>query len=41
MYFDYLDELRKVASEKLPFELADRILYQLDIELGNKIGQKA
>lgn len=38
IYFDYLDELRRIASEQLPFELADRILYQLDIRLGNRIG---
>ncbi|OII59456.1 hypothetical protein BIW19_00170 [Pseudomonas putida] len=37
-YFNYLDAMHEVASEKLPFHLADRILYQLDIELGNKIG---
>lgn len=37
-YFHYLDAMHEVASEKLPFHLADRILYQLDIELGNKIG---
>lgn len=40
IYFEYLDTLHEVVSEKLPFELADRILYQLDIELGNKIGSK-
>ncbi len=40
VYFDYLDALHEVVSENLPFELADRILYQLDIELGNKIGSK-
>lgn len=38
IYFDYLDELHKLSSPKLPFEQADRILYQLDIKLGNKIG---
>lgn len=42
IYFNYLDELHKVTSEseKLPFEQADRILYQLDIRLGNSIGEK-
>ncbi len=40
IYFEYLDALHEVVSEKLPFQLADRILYQLDIELGNKIGSK-
>lgn len=38
IYFDYLDALHKLASPKLPFEEADRILYELDIKLGNKIG---
>ena len=38
IYYNYLDEINKITSEKLPFSLADRILYQLDIELGNKIG---
>jgi len=40
IYFDYLDELHRVESEKLPFEQADRILYQLDILLGNSLGDK-
>lgn len=40
MYFKYLDELHEICSEKLPFELSDRILYKLDIQLGNKIGDK-
>jgi hypothetical protein len=40
IYFDYLDAMHEVASEKLPFRLADRILYQLDIERDNKIRQK-
>jgi hypothetical protein len=40
IYFAYLQELHKVSSEKLPFESADRILYQLDIILGNSIGEK-
>lgn len=38
IYFEYLDELHKRSSAKLPFEKADRILYELDIKLGNKIG---
>lgn len=38
IYFDYLDALRRIASPRLPFEQADRILYQLDIKLGNRIG---
>ncbi len=37
MYFQYLDELHRISSKKLPFEMADRILYQLDILLGNKL----
>jgi len=37
-YFNYLDRLHEVCHEKLPFEKSDRILYLLDIELGNKIG---
>lgn len=37
-YFSYLDAMHEIASDKLPFHLADRILYQLDIELGNRIG---
>ena len=41
IYFEYLDKLHEIASEKLPFEKADRILYQLDILLENKIGDKA
>lgn len=41
IYFDYLDELQKLSSEKLPFSSADRILYQLDIKLGNKLGDEA
>lgn len=42
IYFKYLDELHKIASqsERLPFEQADRILYQLDILIGNNIGDK-
>ncbi len=37
-YFSYLDAMHEIPSTKLPFQLADRILYQLDIELGNRIG---
>jgi hypothetical protein len=40
IYFKYLDRMHEVCSEKLPFEKADRILYQLDIKLGNKIGKR-
>jgi hypothetical protein len=40
LYFEYLDELHNVSSEKLPFNLSDRILYKLDILLGNNIGEK-
>jgi len=40
IYFDYLDAMHEVVSERLPFRLADRILYQLDIERDNKIRQK-
>jgi len=38
IYFRYLDRVHEVSSKKLPFILADRILYQLDIKLGKKIG---
>jgi hypothetical protein len=41
IYFRYLDELHRVACETFPFESADRILYQLDIQLGNGIGDRA
>jgi hypothetical protein len=40
IYFDYLDALHCISSAKLPFEMADRILYELDIKLGNKIGDE-
>lgn len=40
IYFKYLDRMHEICSEKLPFDQADRILYQLDIKLGNKIGEK-
>ncbi|MGF6411528.1 hypothetical protein [Paraburkholderia sp. MM5482-R1] len=39
-YFEYLDDLRAICSPELPFESADRILYQLDIELGNKLKRR-
>jgi hypothetical protein len=39
-YFYYLDDLRAICSPELPFESADRILYQLDIELGNKVKRR-
>lgn len=38
VYFEYLDEINLIVSDNLPFEHSDRILYQLDIKLGNKIG---
>lgn len=41
IYFDYLDELHKHSCLELPFRLSDRILYQLDIKLGNNIGDEA
>ncbi len=40
IYFSYLDKLHSISSDKLPFEKADKILYLLDIKLGNKIGGK-
>lgn len=40
IYFDYLDALHEISSEELPFFEADRILYQLDIKLGNKVGDR-
>jgi len=40
IYFRYLDRIHEVCSDKLPFDKADRILYQLDIKLGNKISKK-
>jgi len=39
-YFGYLDDLRAICSSRLPFEKADRILYQLDIELGNRVKRR-
>ena len=38
IYFEYLDALHGQCCPKLPFDKADRILYQLDIALGNKVG---
>lgn len=38
IYFNYLDQLHNLCNDKLPFNEADRILYLLDIKLGNKIG---
>nr|WP_314571907.1 hypothetical protein [uncultured Pseudomonas sp.] len=40
IYFEYLDAMHAIVSDRLPFHLADRILYQLDIKLGNKIGDR-
>lgn len=40
IYFKYLDKIHDISTESLPFANADRILYQLDIMLGNKIGSK-
>jgi len=39
IYFNYLSKLHEVANDSLPFNEADRILYQLDIKLGNKVGE--
>jgi len=36
-YFDYLDKLWEVCDEDLPFDQADKILYQLDINQGNPL----
>lgn len=41
IYFKYLDRIHEISNENLPFSQADRILYQLDIKLGNKIGSTA
>jgi hypothetical protein len=38
IYFNYLSKLHEISGKRLPFEQADRILYQLDIKLGNKVG---
>ncbi|CAB3768975.1 hypothetical protein [Paraburkholderia solisilvae] len=41
LYFRYLDALHEISSEALPFSHTDRVLYQLDKELGNGVGQSA
>lgn len=41
IYFEYLTDLRELCCDELPFPKSDRILYQLDIELGNRIGADA
>ena len=41
IYFAYLDKLYEISSAALPFVDADRILYELDIKLGNKIDDEA
>ena len=38
IYFVYLDKLCELQGVYFPFEKLDRILYQMDIELGNSIG---
>ncbi|CAJ3074542.1 hypothetical protein [Burkholderia pseudomallei] len=40
LYFRYLDALHAISSEELPFSKSDRVLYQLDKELGNGVGQR-
>ncbi|WHI45965.1 hypothetical protein [Microbulbifer sp. VAAF005] len=40
IYFNYIDRIHEISSDTLPFEDADRILYQLDIKLGKKLGSK-
>lgn len=40
IYFQYLERLREISCDSLPFELSDRILYQLDIKLENQLGTK-
>jgi len=40
IYFRYLDKLSEICDKNFPFVDADRILYKLDIEIGNKIGDK-
>ncbi|VVE89876.1 hypothetical protein [Pandoraea bronchicola] len=39
IYFRYLDALHAISGESLPFSHTDRVLYQLDKELGNGVGQ--
>lgn len=38
LYFRYLDALHAISGETLPFSQTDRVLYQLDKELGNGVG---
>jgi hypothetical protein len=38
IYFKYIDKLVEICDDNLPFFDADRIIYLLDIKLGNKIG---
>ncbi|ABO55094.1 hypothetical protein LA345_13130 [Burkholderia vietnamiensis] len=40
LYFRYLDALREISGEALPFSQADRVLYQLDKALGNGLGKR-
>jgi hypothetical protein len=37
IYFQYLDDLRRIDCKKIPFRHADRILYQLDIVTGGRV----
>ena len=39
LYFEYIDKLVILSSPEIPFEQADRIFYQLDKKLGNRIGE--
>jgi hypothetical protein len=40
IYFSYLSKLHEIANHfELSFKKLDRILYQLDIELGNELGR--
>lgn len=39
LYFRYLDALHAISSDALPFSRTDRVLYQLDKELGNGVGR--
>ena len=41
LYFRYLDTLHQISSDALPFSQTDRVLYQLDKELGNGVGPSA
>lgn len=40
IYFTYIDKIHKVCCDNFLFNNADRILYLLDIKLGNSIGEK-